>query len=96
MSTVKRYFPKTLAQNLTPDLSKFFVEKKVKHFQLKEEFLFTLKNKESKELAGLIYIKELDWNKKQGEFAYCIGYTFKGQGLMIKAINKLSIEQIFD
>jgi ribosomal-protein-alanine N-acetyltransferase len=86
----KRYFPKTLEQNLTPTLSELFVQKKIKQFQSKTEFLFTLKETETRKLAGLIYIKELDWNKKQGEFAYCIGYTFKGQGLMIKAINKLS------
>ncbi len=87
---LKRYFPKTLEQNLTPDLSKFFVKKKVKQFDLKEEFLFTIKNKEAGELVGLIYIKELDWDKKQGEFAYCIGYPFKGEGIMTKAINCLS------
>jgi len=53
-------------------------------------FLFTLKHSETRELAGLIYIKELDWDKKQGEFAYCIGYTFEAQGLTSKAINALS------
>ncbi len=87
---LKRYFPKTLEQNLTPDLSKFFVEKKVKQFRLKEEFLFTIKENESGKLAGLVYIKELDWNKKQGEFAYCIGYPFEGKGITTKAINTLS------
>lgn len=86
----KRYFPKTLEQNLTPTLAKHFCEKKVKEYQNKEEFLFTLKVKESNKLVGLVYIKELDWNKKQGEFAYCIGYPFENQNLMTKAINLLS------
>tara|TARA_R110002049_G_scaffold118077_7_gene272036 strand:+ start:2188 stop:2745 length:558 start_codon:yes stop_codon:yes gene_type:complete len=87
---LKRYFPKTLEQNLNPTLSQLFVEKMVKQFEDKETFLFTLKHSETRELAGLIYIKELDWNIKQGEFAYCIGYPFEGQGLMSKAIDKLS------
>ncbi|WP_400075933.1 GNAT family N-acetyltransferase [Winogradskyella sp. R77965] len=86
----KRYFPKTIEQNLNPTLSQFFVEKKVKQFKDKEEFLFTLKHSETRELAGLIYIKELDWDKKQGEFAYCIGYTFEGKGLTSNAVNALS------
>ncbi|MFP4844657.1 GNAT family N-acetyltransferase [Winogradskyella sp. PE311] len=86
----KRYFPKTLEQNLNPTLSQFFVDKKVKQFNNKEEFLFTLKHSETRELAGLIYIKELDWDIKQGEFAYCIGYTFEGQGLTSKAVSELS------
>ena len=87
---LKRYFPKTLEQNLNPTLSQLFVETNVKRFQSKELFLFTLKHSETRELAGVIYIKEVDWNKKQGEFAYCIGYTYEGQGLTSKAINKLT------
>jgi len=86
----KSYFPGTLAQNLNPTLSQLFVETKLKQFKNKEEFLFTLKHSETRELLGLIYIKELDWDKKQGEFAYCIGYTFEGQGLTSKSINALS------
>ncbi|AUP79308.1 GNAT family N-acetyltransferase [Flavivirga eckloniae] len=87
---LKRYFPKTLKQNLTPDLSKYFVEKKVKQFGLKEELLFTIKENEPNTLVGLVYLKELDWNKKQGEFAYCIGYPFEEKGIMTKTIGKLS------
>jgi len=87
---LKDYFPGTLAQNLTPDLSKRFTEKKVKQYHLKEEFLFTIKEKETHKLAGLVYIKELDWEKKQGEFAYCVGYQFEGKGLITKAIKSLS------
>ena len=86
----KRYFPKTLEQNLTPTLSQLFVDKKVKQFGTNEEFLFTLKHSETRTLAGLVYIKELDWEKKQGEFAYCIAYTFEGKGLTSAAIKALS------
>jgi len=87
---LKRYFPKTLEQNLTPSLSQAFVEKKVKQFNLKEEFLFTIKKQVTNNLIGLIYIKDLDWNKHQGEFAYCIGYPFEGKGITTEAIKKLS------
>ena len=87
---LQRYFPKTLAQNLNPTLSQHFVEKKVKQFEKEEEFLFTLKHSETRELVGVIYIKELDWEKKQGEFAYCIGYTFEGKGLTSKTVKALS------
>jgi len=87
---LKRYFPKTLAQNLNPTLSNFFVTSKVKAFENKDEFLFTLKHSETRALAGFIFLKELNWETKQGEFAYCIGYTFEGQGLTSKAIQQLS------
>lgn len=87
---LKRFFPKTLEQNLNPTLSQLFVEKKVRQFEDKEELLFTLKRSETRELSGIIYIKELDWEKKQGEFAYCIDYTAEGKGLISKAVNTLS------
>ncbi|WP_298532440.1 GNAT family protein [uncultured Algibacter sp.] len=87
---LKRYFPKTLEQNLTPDLSNIFVEKKVKQFSTKEEFLFTIKQNESHNIVGLVYIKEVDKAKKQGEFAYAIDYTVEGKGLMTKSIEALS------
>ena len=87
---LKRYFPKTLQQNLTPDLSNIFVVKKVKQFEAKEEFLFTLRENKSSKLVGLVYIKEVDWITKQGEFAYCIDYTVEGKGLMTKVIGQLS------
>lgn len=87
---LKYYFPKTLEQNLTPDLSNIFVEKKVKQFKNKEEFLFTLRENESNKLIGLVYIKEVDWAIKQGEFAYGIDYGVEGKGLMTEAIKLLS------
>ena len=87
---LKRFFPQTLSQNLTPTLAKSFVEKKVKQFLANEEFVFLIKEKKSLNLVGIIYIKELDWNTKQGEFAYCIGYQYEGKGLITKSIKLLS------
>lgn len=86
----KRYFPKTLEQNLTPNLSKIFTEKKVKEFNKKDEFLFTIKDEKTKQLIGLIYLKEVDWIKKQGELAYCIDYEFEGKSITSNAVNILS------
>ena len=86
----KRFFPKTLEQNLNPNLSKQFCEKKVKQFQYKEEFLFTIKENDTNALVGLVYIKAIDWTKKQGEFAYCIGYPFEGQDITTQALKFLS------
>ena len=86
----KRFFPLTLKENLTPDLSKIFTDKKVKEFNLKEEFLFTIKEKATNQLVGLVYLKELDWTKKQGEFAYCIHYEFEGKGITTNVVELLS------
>lgn len=87
---LQRFFPGTLKQNLTPDLSQYFVEQKAKEFQAKEEFLFVLKEKENHTLIGLIYLKEVDWDKKQGELAYAIGYQAEGKGYMTKTVKAVS------
>jgi len=87
---LKHYFLGTLKQNLTPDLSHIFVEKKVKQFETKEEFLFSLRENESNKLIGLVYIKAVDWKTKQGEFAYCIDYSVEGKGVMTEAVKQLS------
>jgi ribosomal-protein-alanine N-acetyltransferase len=86
----KPYFPKTLEQNLTPDLAKRFANLKAKAFASKEEFLFIIKEKGTNTIVGLVYIKELDWTINQGEFAYCIGYPFKGKSIISKATLLLS------
>jgi ribosomal-protein-alanine N-acetyltransferase len=86
----KQFFPGTLAQNLTPELSAYFTKKKVKEYHTRQEFLFTIKEQNTNALIGLVYIKELDWDKKQGEFAYCIGYQFENKGIISKATVALS------
>lgn len=86
----KRYFPETLEQNLNPTLSANFAAKKVIEFQNKSEFLFTLKEKEHRTIIGLLYLKKLDWDKKQGELAYCIGYQYRGNGIMSKTVRYIS------
>jgi len=87
---LKRFFPKTLEQNLTPGLAKIFVDRKVEQFNDREEFLFVLKEKKDRTVIGLVYIKKLDWEKKRAELAYCIGYQYEGKGRMSQAVRTLS------
>jgi|SaaInl5LU_22_DNA_1037371.scaffolds.fasta_scaffold09748_6 ribosomal-protein-alanine N-acetyltransferase len=84
------FLPRTREQNLTPNLSELFVSSKVKEFDAKQKFLFTLKRKCHKDIIGLIYIKKLDWVKMQGEFAYAIDYNFEGKGIVSKVIQEMS------
>ncbi len=94
---LKRYFPKTLEQNLTPDLSKYFIEKKLRQFRNREEFLFVLKEKENRTVIGLLFIKEINWDTKEAELAYCIGYQYEGKGWMtesVKAISKHTFNEL--
>lgn len=87
---LKLYFPRTLEQNLNPDLSRIFVDEKIRQFNSREEFLFVLKEKKNHKVVGLVYIKELDWKAGQAELAYCIGYPYEGKGWMTEALKALS------
>ncbi len=86
----KRFFPKTLEQNLTKELAALFAATKVEEFASKQEFLYTIKESKTNQVIGLVYIKELDWDKKQGEFAYCIDSNYEGKGLTSKIVKELS------
>lgn len=35
-------------------------------------------------------LKKIDWDKKQGEFAYCIGSQFEGKGLTSFAVAEMT------
>lgn len=87
---LKRYFPITLSENLNPTLSELYVQNKIKANAKNEIFVFTIKHSESRQLVGLVILKELDWKIKQGEFAYCVDYRYEGQGIISKAIALLS------
>lgn len=90
-----RYFPKTLANNLTLETSKEYIEEKSKLIQSKKEFTYAIKNKETQDIAGLIIIKKVNWDSKKGEFAYCIGSKYARQGIVSEAI-KIVTDYAFD
>jgi len=87
------YFPKTLEENVSVAKSKQFIRTISEDFKNRKQFLFALKTENT--IAGLIYIKELDWEKKEGEFAYCISKAYSGRGFISKGVAKLS-EYAFD
>ncbi|WP_027076689.1 GNAT family N-acetyltransferase [Maribacter antarcticus] len=85
----KNDFPGTLKQTLNPTLSELFVQQKTKQFASGEEYLFTIKEDEHRNIFGLIYIKELHVKKGQAELAYYIGYEYKGKGHTTHFINQI-------
>ena len=86
----KRYFPITLSKNLSPEDSKNYIFQKSVECENKSEFTFAIKEVSTSEIAGIIIIKEINWNIKQGEFAYCIAVNFENKGWMSKAILEIS------
>lgn len=87
---LKRYFPITVAANLNPQLSNFFVLEKLAEFASGKEYLFTLKEHEERKIIGLVFVKEIDLTKQEAEIAYCIGYPYKNKGIATEGINRIS------
>lgn len=82
----QEYLPKTLAQNLSETDSKIYIKKKNQAIKNATGYTFAIKDIETKEVVGLIILKNLDLVKKQGEFAYCLGAKQTGKGWMTQSI----------
>ena len=87
---LKRYFPVTLSSNNTLEKSMEYIAIKNKEIEEKINFTFAIRDKNNQEIAGLMILKKIDWDKKQGEFAYCIGSQFEGKGLTSFAVKEMT------
>ena len=87
---LKYYFPVTLSYNDTLEKSIKYIAIKNKEIEEKTNFTFAIRNNKNHQIAGLIIIKKIDWDKKQGEFAYCIGLQFEAKGLTSFAVKEMA------
>ncbi len=86
----KRYFPITLSKNQSFEDSLKYIEEKRIENETKSEFTFGIKDISNEKIAGLVIIKEINWDTKQGEFAYCISSAYENKGWMSNAITLIS------
>ncbi|GEC79333.1 GNAT family N-acetyltransferase [Flavobacterium aquatile] len=87
---LKRYFPVTLSSNNTLEKSIEYIAIKNKEIEDRTNFTYAIRDKNNQQIAGLIILKKVDWDKKQGEFAYCIGSQFERQGLTSFAVKEMT------
>lgn len=87
---LKRYFPVTLSSNNTLEKSMEYIAAKNNEIEQKTNFTYAIRDKNNQEIAGLMILKKIDWSKKQGEFAYCIGSQFEGKGLTSFAVAEMT------
>lgn len=85
-----KYLPKTLGENRTLESTQNYIAKKIKAAKKNKAFVFVLNDRNSRDIIGMIILKNLDWEINKGEFAYCIGKRYKGKGLMTTAIKATS------
>lgn len=85
-----KFLPRTLEENSTLEGTQNYISRKIKAAKKKKAFVFVINDKHSRDIIGMIILKNLDWETKKGEFAYCIGKRFSGNGLMTTAIKATS------
>ncbi len=85
-----RYFPLTIKKNDTLATSILFLIENEALTSDKKQFLFGVKDAVTATLFGLVYIKEIDWEMKQGELAYAIDKKVSGQGWMSQIVRIVS------
>ena len=85
-----KYLPVTLSQNISLSASESYIIRKKMENETKTVLTYALKEKETKEVCGLIILKNIDINKKQGEFAFGLGKAYNGRGWMSQAIKVFS------
>lgn len=86
----QRFFPMTLNQNRSVKASEEFIARKQKKHAAKTEFTWGIRNRSSKKIIGLLILKELDWKKGVGEFAYCIDTSYEGMGWISRIVKEAS------
>lgn len=86
----KRFFPVTISSNSTLEKTKEYISIKIKEIEEKTNFTCAIRETKTNQICGLIIIKKIDWNKKQGELAYCIGSQFESKGLTSFAVSEMS------
>ena len=87
---LKRYFPRTLSANETLEKSFEYIAIKNNEIAEKTNFTFAIRDKKPQTIVGLIILKKLEWDKKQGEFAYCIGADIEGRGVTSFAVKQMT------
>jgi len=85
---LRRFFPITLEKNKTLKATENYILDKSKEVKLKKEYTFAVKNNNTP--IGLLILKNLNWELKRGEIAYCIDKSFQGRGLITEALKKVT------
>ena len=85
---LRKYFPVTLSSNSTLEKTTEYIVTKNKEIEERSNFTFAIRDEKST-IIGLMILKEIDWTKKIGEFAYCIGSNYEGKGYTSKAVNEM-------
>jgi ribosomal-protein-serine acetyltransferase len=81
------YFRVSVGSTETVSATRNYIIQKNQEAKNKEAFAFAITVKNSPGIAGMLFIKTIDWRIPKAELAYFIDKEFEGKGLTTKALN---------
>mgnify|MGYP003649526485 FL=1 len=85
----KEYFPITLRENTSLSATKKYIALKEKEAANKTDFTFAIHTIIHPEIAGLVILKDLDFENNEVELAYCLSPRFQGRGWITQAVSQI-------
>lgn len=94
-SWLQKFFPITLNENKSEEDSLAYIKQKALLKIEKKEYIFTIKTQRESTILGLVILKELNWNKRRAEVAYCVQQNIRNLGWATLAVNQI-VKYAFD
>ncbi len=86
---LEAFFPITVRENNNLKNSEEYIKNKVLQRELKQEFVFVIRELRKRDIKGLIILKEIIWDIRRAEVAYCIARKVTNRGWTTMALNKI-------
>lgn len=92
---IQDYLPVTAATVTNSEAAEKYVREKMALTDEREHYCLLIDDTDAKTLAGVFFIKNLDWHVPKAELGYFVDHAYEGQGVMTQAM-ALTIRFCFD
>jgi|ERR1035437_1733253 ribosomal-protein-serine acetyltransferase len=89
INRIKNYFPTTVKSITDNGTAVNYIAEKKRQAINRELFCFVIEDSEKQKIAGIIFIKSIDWNVCKAELGYFVDEKYAGKGIMSKSITKI-------
>lgn len=86
---IETYFPVTAKVNSSISGTRAHIAERMKQAEEKKFLLFVIRDKVKNEFAGIIFLKDIDWNIPKAEVGFFTSEKYEGKGIISKSLNLL-------
>lgn len=88
-SRINNYLPKTTKANSDAESTILYIDQKVRQAEANENFCFVIEDKDTKKLAGAVFLKSFDWSVPKCELGYFVDKDYEGKGITSRSISEI-------